>query len=89
MSTKYKFKNDRGLYFCTLTLIGWIDLLSRVVYRRILTESLNFCRENKGLRIHAYVFMTKHIHLIVSAVGEQKPREIMRDFKSFTAKEFF
>ena len=88
MSTKYKFKDDGGLYFCTLTLVGWIDFFSRVVHRRILTESLNFCRENKGLRIHAYVFMTNHIHLIVSAVGEQKPWEIMRDFKSFTAKEF-
>lgn len=88
MSKKHKFKNPEGLYFCTLTLVGWIDLFSRDSYRQVLVESLEFCRENKDLHVHAYVFMTNHIHLIISASGKQECWEIMRDFKSFTAKKF-
>ncbi len=88
MSVKYKFTDKTTLHFCTLTLVGWIDLFSRESYRRIIIESLAYCQKHKGLNVHGYVIMTNHIHLIISAKEGSTLSGIMRDFKSFTAKSF-
>jgi hypothetical protein len=50
-----------------MTVVDWVDLLVRPIYCNILDESLNYCIKEKGLSVHAYVYMTSHIHLIVTA----------------------
>lgn len=46
-----------------------------------------YCRQNKGLKIGAYVIMSNHVHVIwQSATG--KLSDTLRDFKSFCTKEF-
>ena len=85
MSEKYKAKNTEGFYFITLTIIDWIDLLVRPIYKHILIDSLQYCQINKGLNIYAYVIMPSHIHLIVKANGDNKLQDIVRDFKRFTS----
>ena len=86
MSERYKVVDDSIPTFITLTLIDWVDLFVKPQYTSILDDSLNFCREMKGLRIHAYIYMTSHIHLIVTSV-QQPVKSILRDFKSHTAKQ--
>lgn len=49
MSRNYKMHNPEGIYFLTFTVVGWIDVFSRLVYKEILTESLKHCIANKGL----------------------------------------
>ena len=88
MSVKYKFTDKTTLHYCTLTLVGWIDLFSRESYRKIIIDSLAYCQKNKGLNVHGYVIMTNHLHLIISAKEGGNLSGIMRDFKSFTAKSF-
>jgi len=86
MSERYKVLDSHTPNFVTLTLIGWVDLLVKPIYCRILDDALNYCIQNKSLKVHAYVYMTNHIHLIVSS---NAPLEnIIRDFKRHTAKEF-
>ena len=85
MSNKYKIRDQHGLNFLTLTVVGWIDIFSRKKYRDIIIESLRFCQENKGLKIYGYVIMTNHIHMIVQATGEQILSGVLSDFKSYTA----
>ena len=51
----------------TFTVVGWVDLFIRNSYRDCILDSFTYCNKNKGLRIHAYVIMTSHIHLIASA----------------------
>ena len=58
------------------------------MYRDIVTDSFNFCIERKGLRVHAYVFMSNHIHCILSAEAGNLSG-IIRDLKSFTAKRIY
>jgi len=65
MSTKYKCKNEAGLYFVTMTVKHWIDVFTRRDYKDIIVESLNYCSKEKGLEIFSWVIMTNHIHLIV------------------------
>lgn len=53
MSTKYKFKDPQGIYFVSFAVVGWIDVFTRQLYRDLFLESLAFCQQNKGLKIHA------------------------------------
>ena len=82
----YKITDQNALHFITPTVVGWIDVFSRKVYKDIVIESLKYCCENKGLILYAYVIMTNHIHLIISAV-DGNLSDIIRDFKKFTSKE--
>jgi len=85
MSNRYKIKDQRGMNYLTLTVVGWIDIFSRKRFREIIIESLKYCQAEKGLKVYGYVIMTNHIHLIVSAEGKQTLSEVIKDFKSFTA----
>lgn len=86
MSEKYKFADPEGTYFVTTTAVGWVDVFTRPELKRIVINSLRHCQREKGLRIHAWVLMPSHLHMIISTVGD--PLEgIMRDFKTFTSKE--
>lgn len=55
---------------------------------RYSVDSFNHCIATKGLRVHAYVFMSNHIHSILSAVPGNLSG-IIRDMKSFTSKQIF
>jgi REP element-mobilizing transposase RayT len=85
MSERYKVIDSNAPTFVTLTVVDWVDLFTKPIYCKILDESLNYCAENKGLNVHAYVYMTSHIHMIVSSDGMDL-QEIMRDFKKYTSK---
>jgi REP element-mobilizing transposase RayT len=87
MSRKYKFRNPEGMYFITYTVIRWIDVFTRNLYRDILLDSFVYCRDKKGLRTQAYVIMTNHVHMIVSASEGYYLENIMRDLKKFTSVE--
>jgi len=83
----HKITNQNGLHFITPTIVGWIDIFTRKVYKDIIVDSLKYCIENKGLSVHAYVIMSNHLHLIISAKEGFELSNIIRDFKRRTAKE--
>ena len=81
-----KFPPDT-VYFITITVIDWVDVFTREEYKRIIADSLDFCRKTKGLRIYAWVLMTNHIHLITSHdVDNEHLAAVIGDFKKFTSK---
>ena len=69
----------------TFTVVGWLDVFSRKRYRDIFIDSMKFCIQNKGLRVHAYVIMSNHIHVIFSAREGYQISDIVRDIKRHTA----
>ena len=86
LSQGYKIRDQRGLYFVTFQVVHWIDIFSRQVYRDILMDSFRYAIKNKGLKVHAYVIMTNHVHAILSSVGEDLS-DIIGAFKSHTCKK--
>jgi REP element-mobilizing transposase RayT len=86
MSEKYKMYERDKAYFLTITVVDWVDVFIRKNYKLKIIQSLKYCQENKGLEIFGYCLMTNHLHLIVKAIGIQSLSEILRDFKSHTAK---
>jgi len=86
MSRKYKFYEKDGAYFVSFATVNWIDVFTRDVYFAIMTESLDYCRKNKGMEIYGYCIMPSHVHLIFrSASGD--PSGLMRDLKGFTSRK--
>jgi putative transposase len=77
-----KCLNDQT-YFITMTVKGWYKVLERNNRWRTLTDSLEYCQKNMGLRIYAYVFMLNHLHLIIQSADVIG---FIRQFKSYTAK---
>ncbi len=88
MSVRYKIRDQHGLYFMTCTICGWVDLFTRKIYRDLVIDSWRYCQKNKGLQIHAYVFMSNHLHLIASCKKPDRLESVMRDWKRHCAKSF-
>jgi putative transposase len=84
---RYIIANQEQNYFLTLTVVDWVDVFTRKDYKLIITESLNYCIENKGLEVFAWVIMSNHVHLMVRARAGFILSHILRDFKKFTSKE--
>ena len=86
MSSKYKVGEDAIAHFVTFSVVGWVDVFSRESYKEIFVDSLKHCQENKGLKLHAWVIMTNHVHLIISSESN-KLQDIVRDLKKYTSKK--
>ena len=83
----------KQLYFTTSTVIDWMDVFTRPVYKHIVIDSLKYCQESKGLEIYAWVLMTNHLHMIVG-IEQARPDlqcdiqigDVLRNFKKYTSK---
>ena len=73
-------------YYLTLTIVEWVDIFSRPVYKHLTIDSLNYCIANKGLKVYYRCLMSNHLHLIASAGDEGNLSDILRDLKKFTSK---
>lgn len=86
MSSKYKVGEDALPHFITFSVVGWIDVFSRELYKEIMIDSLQYSRDHKGLGVHAWIIMTNHVHLIMSS-ETNKIENLVRDIKKFTSKK--
>ena len=85
MSRNYKFHNQDTSYFISFSTVYWIDVFSRLEYRDIMVDSINYSIKEKGLIVYAWVIMTNHVHMIIGTKKE-KMEDIVRDIKKFTSK---
>ena len=81
----YKIRDQSKAHFVTFTIVNWVDLFTRKEYKHLITENLNYCIQQKGLSVFAYVVMSNHIHLIIQS-QDGNLSNIIRDFKKFTSK---
>ncbi len=84
MATRYRFTENHIPHFVTFATVQWIDALSRPIYKDIFVSSLKYSIENKGLKLHAWVIMNNHVHLIISS-EDTALADIMRDVKKYTS----
>ena len=86
--SRWKIYDEREFYFITYSVTEWYPVFTKSEYFDVLIDSLSYCRRNKGLKIHAYVIMLNHVHLIISR-WESSPNsisDIIRDHKRYTSK---
>ena len=85
MRDRYKMIGDHP-FFISPKIVSWIDLFTRKQFCDIILNSLTYCCQHKGLNLYEYVIMPSHLHLIIQSETANLPA-IIRDFKSFTAKQ--
>src|ERR1700743_3145869 len=86
MSRNYKFADPEGLYFVSFATVHWIDVFVRRLYFDCIIDNLNYCVNEKGMEIFAWVIMPSHVHLVFRSLKE-KPEDLLGAFKSVTSKK--
>ena len=84
MRSKYKVYENEGVYFLTSTIIEWVPIFTSKLYFNILASSLNFCTENKDLKIFSWVILDNPFHLVCQAPELSKT---IQSLKRHTVKE--
>ncbi len=82
MRAGYKIYDKDGIYFITSSIVEFIPVFVDDKMFRIITDSLEFCRNEMNLKIFAYVIMDNHFHAALSAPELTK---VMKNFKRYTA----
>ena len=85
--SEYRKTHPGNLYFVTLTVVGWINVFDRSIYKEILASNLMHCQDKEGLQIYAYVIMSNHLHIVASREEDKDLTELLGRYKSFTAKK--
>lgn len=86
MARKYAIYDTRKFHFVTFTVVNWIDVFIRDVYKNLFFDSLRYCQQHKGLEVGAYCVMTSHIHLILGVADGFHLSDAIRDCKSYTSR---
>ena len=87
MRSRYKITPQSNTYFITTSTHLWVPILFNETLFQIILNSLKYCQENKGLRLHGYVIMINHVHAIISHESYDQIPNIVRDLKRHTATE--
>ena len=87
MTEIYKVQPS-GLYFVTLTVVGGIDVFTRFEYCDLLVDNLNYCIDNKRLRVYEYSILPSQLYMIADVeAGKGNLPKVLRDLKSISAKQ--
>ncbi len=74
------------MYFLTMTVVNWIDIFTRPIYKHIIINALKYNQKNKGLILYGWCLMSNHHHLLAEAEDNKNLSDILRDFKKYTSK---
>jgi len=85
---RYRIGPDAAVYFVTYSVVDWLPVFVSEATCRIITDSLSFCHERKGLCVNAYVIMPTHIHAIVfhRNFDANELQKAQTDFRKFTGR---
>lgn len=85
----YKFLENVFHYFITFTIKDWLPLFINPEPIQILIDSLNYCIDQKHLRVNAYVIMPNHVHMIVfdQTLDNQRLKQTLIEFRKFTGHQ--
>lgn len=86
---RYRIVPGVGLYYVTFTVVEWLPVFLDERPCKIITDSLNFCIQNKFLRVNAYVIMPTHLHAILFDIDFQAERlkQTLDDMRKFTGRQ--
>ena len=82
--TRYKIYEPTHPHFVTCTILHWLPIFTRQESVDIILNSLKFLQKQDNLRLHAYVILENHLHMVLRS---DDLRKSMESFKKFTARE--
>lgn len=82
--SRYKIFEPTHPHFVTCTILHWLPIFTRQESVNIILDSLKFLQKKDNLKLHAYVILENHLHMVLCSDDLQKS---MESFKKFTAVE--
>jgi putative transposase len=84
----YHIVEGIGLHFVTFTVVDWFPVFVCEDSCKIITDSLNFCIQEKSLHVNAYVLMPTHLHAIVfdREFDSERLKHTLDDFRKYTGR---
>jgi len=82
--SRYRFLGNDAPYFLTMTINNWLPVFTRPETVAVLYDSWRYLQTHREFRLHGYVILENHLHLIARAPELDKD---VQSFKSYTAKE--
>lgn len=79
-------KVQAGLLFLTANTHKRVPVFREHVAARIFFQELDFYRSSYGFKLHGYVLMPDHFHLLLNFPEENSFANFLRDFKSSVGK---
>jgi putative transposase len=75
------------IQFFTATILWWKPLLQEDRYKDIVLQSMKFLVDDNRARIHGFVIMPNHLHIIWRINKERARADVQRDFLKYTAQQ--
>ena len=54
----YKIRDQYAVHFITFAVVEWVDVFARRTYADIVIQSLLYCLNKKGLKLHGWCIMS-------------------------------
>ena len=83
MRSRYRILEPEFAHFITGTIVAWLPIFTTAARCDILVQAFEYCRQHKGLKIHAWVILDTHFHAIVAAPDLSR---VLADLKRHTAQ---
>ena len=85
---RYRLSPESSVYYVTFSVIQWLPIFVREEPCKIVTESLNYCINSKGLIVSAYCLMPTHLHAVIAErSGDSRHlAQVVDDFRKFTGR---
>jgi REP element-mobilizing transposase RayT len=85
---RYRIHPDAAVYFVIYSIIEWLPVFVSQTSCRIVSDSLNYCRQHKALCTSAFVIMPTHMHAIFFDRDFDNVRlsSSLADFRKFTGR---
>lgn len=86
---RFSLVNGVYVYYVTFTILDWLPVFINPEPTQIIVDSLQYCINEKGLRINAYVIMPNHLHVIVfdRKFDCDQLQHTLTDFWKFTGRK--
>jgi REP element-mobilizing transposase RayT len=81
--SRYNILDPDQPHFLTYTVVQWLPLFTRPALVDILFSTWRYQQHHQQLKLHGYVVLENHVHLVAQSPDLFKS---VRSFKSFTAR---
>jgi len=82
--SRYRVNDPGAAHFITATVVDWLPIFTTASRCDVVVQSLNYCQEKKGMKIHAWVILDSHFHAILAAPDLS---QVLADLKRHTARQ--
>jgi REP-associated tyrosine transposase len=83
MRSRYRILEPHPAHFVTGTIVAWLPLFTTAARCDILVESLSYCQQHKGLKIHGWVILDSHFYAVLAAPDLA---QVLADLKRYSAR---